>query len=530
MKKQKKLKLKKFYLHPATTFLILIVLTVLISGILSAFQMQATYSKLGSNNQLEKVLVAVENMCNYDGLKYIMGNAVKNLMSFTPLSSLLIALLGLSVAKSSGFLDVFIKKVLSKWDNKKITFVIILLSIASSLINEIGYVILIPLSALIFMGNNRNPLAGIIAAFSGVSFGYGATLFVGSMEVNLNKITENSARLIDPSFHVSLTSNLYIIIFATIILSIIGTIIMEKIVIPKLGRYQKCVDINSTQEMLEIDLVEEEQKKLEESIREKAGMKNAIIVTILTIFFTIYMLIPGLPFSGLLLDTNEVTYLGQLFGENSPFQDGFNIIVSFFFLLLGLAYGIGAKTIKNDRDVLRKSDDFMDQIGSLIVLIFLASQLLAIVKKTNIATIIIAWGANIINSLPFTGIALILLIILVIMIVSLFSPTPLSKWTIMAPVVVPKMMQANISPQFSQFILRASDSMTKGITPMLGYFVIYIGYMNIYNQNKKQPITFTQSIKALMPMCILMTLTWIVIIFLWYITGLPLGPNVRTTL
>lgn len=121
---------------------------------------------------------------------------------------------------------------------KKITFIIIFLATISSLINDVGYVILIPIAALVFLKNNRNPIAGIIAAFCGVAFGYGVTVFVGSMEVNLVSTTEIAARLIDKSYHVALTSNLIIIIVTSIILSIVGTIIIEKIIIPKLGRYK----------------------------------------------------------------------------------------------------------------------------------------------------------------------------------------------------------------------------------------------------------------------------------------------------
>ena len=238
MKEKKKLKLKKFYLHPVTTFIILTFVVIVLSGIFSLFGMQATYSVLNSKTgQLETNLVTVENLFGFNGLKYLISNAAKNFISFTTLSNLLIALIGLGIAQATGLMEVVIKRVLTKIDNKKITFIIIFLAI-SSLINDIGYVILIPIAALVFKENNRNPLAGIVAAFCGVAFGYGATIFVGSMEVNLISITEASARLIDSSYHVALTSNLVIIIVSSIILSIIGTIIVEKNIIPRIGKYK----------------------------------------------------------------------------------------------------------------------------------------------------------------------------------------------------------------------------------------------------------------------------------------------------
>lgn len=531
MKEKKKLKLKKFHLHPVTTFILLTVFVILLSWVFSALEVQATYNELNlSTLELEKTLVTVENLFNFDGIKYLISNAAKNFVSYTTLSTLLLALTGLSIAQATGFFDTFIRRVLVKIDNQKLTFLLIFIATISSLINEIGYVVLIPLAAIIFKENNRNPLAGIITAFTGVAFGYGVTLFVGSTETNLIPITQSAARLIDSSYHVPLTSNLIIIVAASIILSVIGTIIIEKFVVPKLGKYKE-KDLGQT-EQLEIigDEEELEQKRLQDEIREKKGLRNALIATILFLLFFVYALLPDLPFSGMLLDNQANTYLAQVFGENSYFQDGFTLLISLYFAVVGLAYGKGAKTIKNDKELITESSKYMTDVGSLIMLIFFASQFIAVFKKTNIATVITAWGANALSNANFSGIPLIVLVLVVIALVNLVSPTPVAKWTILAPVVVPKLMQANITPEFAQFLLRAGDSMTKGITPLLAYFVILVGYLNIYNPNKKRPITVGKAIKLMIPYCVIISLAWIVIAVLWYITGLPLGPSSVPTL
>ena len=287
MKNKKKLKLKRFHFHPVTAFILMTVAVIILSGIFSVLEIQATYSNLNlATYEIENTLVTVKNLFNYDGLKYVISNAARNFISFTTLSTLLISLIGLSVAQATGFLDTFIKRVLVKIDNKKITFMLIFISIISSLINEIGYVILIPLSAIIFLKNKRNPLAGIITAFCGVAFGYGVTLFVGSMEVNLNPITEAAARMIDPNYHVALSSNLIIIILSSIILSIVGTIVIEKLVIPKLGKYKDPNEVTVELEVIE-DVEEAEQRKLEEESREKKGLNNAFFATI--VFFVFFV-------------------------------------------------------------------------------------------------------------------------------------------------------------------------------------------------------------------------------------------------
>ena len=525
---KKKVKFKKFNFHPITTFILLIIGTFLLSWILSVFQFQATYTVVRPENlELESIFVTVKNLINYDGIKYIISNAATNFASFAPLISLLIALLGLSIAHASGLIDTFIKRVTLNISNKHLTFILILVAIFSSIINDVGYVILIPLAALLFLANGRSPLLGIVAAFSGVAFGYGTTLFVGSMEVNLISLTTSSARLIDSEFHVSLTSNLFIMMVFSIVLAIVGTIVIENIVMKNLGRYK--LSLEETQELDKNVFPIEEQKKIELEINEKKGLKSAYIVGSIIIILFIYMIVPNLPASGMLLDMEEKTYLRQLFGPNSYFQDGFTYMVSLFFVITGIAYGIGAKTLKNDKQLIEGASDYIKNAGSLVALLFFASQFIAIFKETNIGTVITAIGANLIKELAFSGLPLILLVLIVILVCNLFMTSPVTKWTILAPVVIPLMMQSNISPQFAQFILRAGDSITKGITPLLAYFVIYLGYLNIYNKSK-EPITIKKAISYVMPCCIAMGLTWILLIVGWYLIGLPIGPGVFPTL
>ena len=222
MKRKKKLKLKKFRLHPATTILLLIIFVFVLSGVLSAFEAQATYSQINTNTgTLEKVLVSVKSLFNYEGFKYFISNATKNFAAFTPLSMLLVSLVGVGVAESSGLLDTIIRKKLVKLDGWVLTFLIIFLGLISSLINEIGYAIIIPLGALIFLYKGRSPILGIIAAFCGVAFGYGTSIFVGSLDISLLSHTQLAARLIDSGYHVGLSSNLIIMITTSIIMSII---------------------------------------------------------------------------------------------------------------------------------------------------------------------------------------------------------------------------------------------------------------------------------------------------------------------
>lgn len=532
MKNKKKLRLKKFYFHPITIFIVLSVVIVLLSGILSKFEMQATYNTVNSTtHDLETTIVSVENMLSFDGMKFIISNAATNFISFTPLATLLISLIGLSIAEATGFIEAFSRKYIRKLSHYQLTFIVIFIGVISSLVNDIGYAILIPLVAMVYASNGRNPLTGIATAFCGVTFGYGVSIFVGSMEVSLMDYTKNAALLIDSNIHISLTCNLIFIIVASIILSIVGTFIVEKIISPKLGKYKLVdEDISKTEELRIIDLEEEEQHKIAREKSQKQGLRYALFAFIFVIGIFVYMVIPNLPNSGMLLDMKENTYLGQVFGKNSYFQDGFTYMMSLLFLFMGLAYGIGAKTVKNDKELLEKAGNYFSKIGSIIILIFVASQFIAIFKKTNIGTIIVAWLANLLEYLNFNSLSLIIITIVFISVANIFVTTPGAKWAIFAPVVVPLFMQSNISPQFAQVVMRAGDSMTNGITPLLAYFAVYIGYLNIYNFDKTKPITITRAIKITSPYCGIIYLTWLFLVIGWYILGLPIGPGVYPTI
>ena len=501
-----KLKLKKFYFHPITTFIVLTFFVLILSGILSLFETQAKYNVVNVNtNELEPVLIAVENLLSFDGLKFVISEAAKNFLSFAPLGTLLLSLIGLTVAEGTGFIEMLTRRHISKIPRPIFTFIIILIATISSLINEVGYAILIPLVALIYFINERNPILGIVTAFCGVSFGYGVSIFVGSTEVSLINYTKIASKLIDENMHISLTSNLIFIIVATIILSIVGT-------------YQP------------ISLEEAEQQQIEKERNEKRGLRYALVVSILFLLFFIYALIPNLPWSGLLLDMKEKIYLNQLFGENSYFQDGFTYIVSMLFVIAGIAYGIGSKTVHNGRDIIEAASKKFNNIGSIFILMFVVSQFIAVYRKTNIGMVVTAWLASLLEKMSLSGIPLIVIALLFIAISGLLLTSPASKWMIFSPVVVPLFMQSNISPQFAQLVMRVGDSMTKGFTPLLASFVIYIGYLNIYNLKKNKPYTIKESLKLITPYFLLICATWIVLVVLWYIVGLPIGPGVSPTI
>lgn len=530
MAKKKKTKLK---IHPITSFIILIVIVILLSAILSLFNLSASYDSVNlKTNELEQTIVTVKNMLSYDGVKSMISNASTNFISFTTVSTLIITLIGISVAEETGLIQTFMKRKLAKINPKIITFILFLLAVFSSIVNEVGYAVLIPLGALLFLFNGRNPLAGIATAFAGVAFGYSVSIFIGTTDMGLIPYTMSAANLIDETFYVRMTSNLYIMIFSCIIISIIGTIITEKYIVKKIGRYISKTkdDLDQTKEIEYLDLQYEEQKKIKEEEKEKKGLKYAFIAGLIVTIIFIYMIIPNLPLSGMLLDESQKTYAYQLFGDTSYFESGFTYMLSLFLIITGIAYAVGAKSIKNDKELFKKLTKQLSTLGILLVMIFFASQFVAIFKETNIGTIIVVFLSNILKSLPLSGLLLIIVAIIVIAISNLFVPSTITKWMIISPILVPAMMQMNMSPQYSQFVFRAAESMTNAVTPLLAYFVVYIGYLNIYNRDEKKVYGIRDGINLMMPYLIALSVTWIAIILLWYLIGLPLGPGVYPVL
>lgn len=534
MKEKRKLKLKKFYFHPITMFFLATILILIVSSILSQMGVQTTYNVVNeTTKELEQKLVSVENLLTAKTIKSLLGNSLHTVASFAQLSRLIIALAGISMLKASGLIDTLTKRRIKKMSKYKLTFIIVFLGVISSLISDVGYVLLIPLAALIYELSGRNPLLGIITAFCGTAFGSGVSIFTSWCDVKLIPYTQLASYLIDTSTHISLTSNLIFIIASSIIVSIVGTIVIEKIISKSVGKYH-FYDINGntlkTTELVMKDIEEAEQNKIATEKNEKKGLRNALITSILLILLFIYMLIPNLPLSGLLLDLTEKSYVNQLFGPTAYLHTSFTFLVSIFFIIVSLSYIIGAKSVKNDKELIEKASDYLKNIGSLLILIFVFSTFIMVWKKSNIGIVVSSLLANLLSHLELTDIPLILVTIILIAVSNILLTSTTTKWQIFSPVVVPMFMQANISPQFAQIVMRVADSMTKGITPFLTSFVIYIGYLNIYNQNKQKPMTIHHSLKMVMPYFTIIGLTWILLVIIWYLVGIPIGPKVYPTI
>lgn len=506
---------KRSWLNNAVMFfMILIILVFILSIIGSVFNWQGTYSKLNVvTGNVENQLVSVESLFSREGARYIIGNVLTTFMSFTPLVMFLFTMIGVGFAEKTGLFKAIFKtkkKVKKFW----LSFIVALVSIVSTVIGDIGFVFIIPLSAIVFLINNRNPIIGIIASFSAMTAGYGINMIITQMDYNLYSITNLSAKLIDKSYNVGINGNIIFTAVCTILLSLLIAFITEKYTVRKAKKYK--ID-----EMIEDDELSSDAKK---------GLKYSILVALLSLLFFIYMLIPfGTPLAGLLLDYSETTFYGRVFSGNSYVIQGLAFMLCVTLILCGWIYGRTAHTLKTKNDFSTYLYDSLNNIGSILVFFFFASQLITLFKKTNIGDVFTIKIIDILEKVEFTGFPLMIAFFILVAFVNIFQTSAVLKWSVLAPSIVPLFMRQNISPEFAQAIFRVADSTTNTISPFFPYFIVLIGMLQIYNKNE-EAIGIKYTYKLLLPYALGIFIFFILLLICTYIINLPIGVGVYPVL
>lgn len=500
---------EKITLNPVMTFLILILLTIALSGFLSLIGFEATYNQIDTTTgEYKTVSESVVPLFNLSGIKYIFTSTVSSFTSFTPLSMLIIILIGIGIMEKSGFLKTAFT-ILTKFCKRyTITFWIVFLSVMMSITGDLGYIIMIPLAALMFSYGRRNPLLGIVAAYAALTAGSGLNILFTSIDSEMLKYTLANANRIDPSYILTTSTFVIIMTVAVILVSILITIITERVSIRNVEKYE----------------YKDEKKEMRLGKREYRGLLFAISAGVLYLLIFIYNIIPGLPFSGNLLDYTQNFYIDKLFSHDSFFSNGFVFIVTMFFIILGLFYGIGAKTIKNNNDFCEDLTHSLDGTGRTLILIFLGSILINVFKASNIGPVFTITLANIFNKMSLSGIPLIIGLFLIVAIATLFVPGSTAKWAIISTVAIPLFMNNSLSPEFAQVIARFAECTTTGLTPLLAYFTIYIAYLEKYNQNE-EPISLFRTLKYQIPYGLCVGLFLLLLVIGWYLVGMPIGIN-----
>ncbi len=485
--------------QPVTLFAILIVVVLLLSWIFSGITVLRPGT--GGETGVDPDFIVVENLLTKDGIQRIFTSMVNVFATFPPLGLVLVVMLGIGVAEHTGMIAVALRVFVSKVPKYLITFSIVVAGMVSSVAADAGYVVLIPMGAALFMGMGRHPLAGIAAAFAGVSGGFGANFLPTGLDPMIAAFTEPAANIIDAAYTVNPLSNYYLMAASVPLVGIAGTWVTEKIVVPRLGEYRP-----------EGGMISEET-----SNDVKPHERRALNWSLLSILAVIVLVaIAVIPANGLLRGEFD-----EVAGTNSfrPFYDSLVPIMFIIFFVGGLVYGILSKTIRTDKDVSDMTAKSMSTMGLYIVIAFVAAQFVAYFNWSNLGSILAVKGSDGLQAIGFTGIPLLVAFILIASLVNLIMGSASAKWALLAPIFVPMLMLMGYSPEVTQAAYRIGDSYSNILTPLLPYFPLVI----VFAQKYDKTAGIGTLISMMLPYAVAFMIARIPMFIVWIWLGLPLG-------
>lgn len=482
---------------PITLFLGLAVIVVLISWLCSALNVQAT-------NPANNEVVTVTNLFSIYGIQYLWTNVITNFSGFAPLGMVLVAVIGSSVAEKSGFLATLMEHFLGGAKGWVITMVIIFLGINLNVAGDAGFIILPPLAAILYMSIGRSPLLGLYVGFASVAGGFCANIMLGLSDALAYGFTEPAAQMVDPNYSASMAINWYFLIVSCLLLTIVGTILVEKLLVHR---------FSITKE--ELSKFEFDENAANVTPIKKRGLAMAGIGELVYLAIILLLSLPifGNPILG---DEN-----GSITASAAPFTKGIVFTVTLALMVPGIVYGIAIGKYKNDRDVWADISKGFSEMGNYIFMCFFISIFTNFFSVSKLGTVLAISGANGLKSIGFTGIPLLVGLIIVSCFINLFIGSASAKWAILAPVFVPMMMLMGFDPAITQVVYRIGDSITNPLSPLFTYMPVILGFARKYDKN----VGLGTIIANMLPFSVTFAIVWILQVIVWVSLNLPLGPG-----
>ena len=479
---------------PAVLFLILLVAVWVLSAILAPVQFSEIDPRSGQP-------LRVVNQLTGGSLAAFLANMVTTFTSFHPLGVVLVALLGVGVAEHTGFINAGLKALLGVTAKWLLTPMLTAVGILSHTAADAGYVLVIPLGGVIFYAAGRHPLAGIAAAFAGVSGGFSATFVPGSLEPLLAGLTQAGAQILDPDHLVNPLCNYYFTTASVLFFIGAGWFITDKVIEPRL----KGVAIDG--DVAEIPVIEDL------GPRERRGLGFALLAMLLSLVLLVVLSLP----EGSALRSPE----GQLTASTAPLMQAIVPLIFLFFLIPGIVYGYAAGTVRTHRDIIKGMSKAMSSMGYYIVLAFFVSLFIAAFGQSNIGALIALTGASLLQMLNLPGQITIVGIIILTATVNLLIGSASAKWALLAPIFVPMLMKLGISPELTQAAYRVGDSCTNIITPLMNYFPLILTFATRYVRDTG----IGTMIATMLPYSIAFLIGWTFLLMIWILLGVPMGPG-----
>ena len=505
--------------HPVTLFAMFAIGVVVVSAIASWLGWSVEDIRPGTEGQS----IEVTSLATAEGLRRIAMGLVTNFTSFAPLGTVLVALLGVGVAERAGLLSAGIRALVLAAPQRLLTPTIVLAAVLSNTASEMGYVVLIPLAAVIYHSVGRHPFVGLAAAFAGVSGGYSANLFIGTVDPLLAGITSEAAAIVGGDAYLAggekevlATANWYFMALSTFMITIVGTLVTELIVSPWLGEYDE-----SKAEEGALDASKDGIAALSDD--ERRGLRYAVFTVIGLVGLILALTLPeGAPFR----DPNaaaDATAVERI----KPLLKSVVALIFVFFLVPAWVFGRVTGTMRTDRDVIDGMSKAMGSMGLYLVLVFFAAQFVAFFKWTNLGLIMAVTGADFITAMNLDGPIVFVPFILMCCFVNLMLGSASAQWAITAPIFVPMLMTIGYTPQVIQAAYRIGDSTTNIITPMMSYFGLILAFASRYDRK----LGIGTIIATMLPYSLAFLVAWMVLFYAWVFgLGMPVGPGTELML
>ena len=479
---------------PVTLFIISIAILAVLSAILAAGGASAV-------NPADGQEIAAVSLLDASQIRRLFTELPQIFAGFPPLGIVLIMMIGVGVAERAGLFSAALGGLVRAVPRALLTFTVVFAGCLSSIASDAGYVALIPLAGVVFAASGRHPVAGMSAAFSGVAGGFTANLSITALDGVLSGLSTAGARLIDPAYEVAITSNWYIMAALVPVLSVAGTIVCERIVEPRLDAGPAWVD---------------PAPRLDDAERGAAERRGLVWAGLALLAYA--GLIAFLAWSPASALRDPET------GGFEPLLRGLITVIFLAFLISGLAYGLGARTIRSDRDAVKMASQGMSEMGGYLVLAFFAAVFIALFAWSNLGALLAIGGADFLKSMGAGGLPLLLMVILIAMGADLLVGSASAKWAILAPVLVPMLMLMGVSPEATQAAYRLGDSTTNMITPFMPYFPLILAVAQRYRPD----FGIGSMIAMMLPYTLAFFIASTSLFVVWYLLDLPLGPGVSS--
>ena len=474
--------------HPFILFLYLVVALIILAAVLAALGVSAVNPTTGE-------VVKVQSLLTRDGMVWILGSLVSNFSGFAALGIVLVMQMAIGVTESSGLLTTAIRRAVLGVPTWALTATVLFIGINGSIASEASIIFIPPLAAAAFYAAGKHPLAGLIAGYAATNAGFTANLMITATDALLYGVTQEAAQMIDPSYTTTPANNWYFMIASCFVLTIVGTLVNDHIIEPRLGKFTGS-EVDQARDATDL---------------EKKGLRNAGIFSLIFIALILIGLIPS---NGILRGDD-----GSII--NGPFITGLVPFLLAYFVLVGVVYGFTVGTFKKVEDIPRVMAESLTSLTGYIVLVFVIAQFIAIFNYTNLAMVIAVNAASFLNNIGLTGVPLILAILLVTTFVNFFMTSGTAKWYIFAPIFVPMFMMLGLTPEFAQVVYRIADSCTNPITPIYPYLPMVIGMAAKYDKK----FGMGNVISMMIPYSFGFLIVWTIFVIAWMFLGLPLGPG-----